>query len=413
MSVWKRIAAVVTGVIVSAGTAGCAEEFHGKPPLQQDVRFPIGLAVDVDRSTLLVANSNFDLAYEGSSIVAIDVETNRFRDAFVAMGSFPGELTLTSSPEGDSAWIYAAVRGDNSLTWFSTGTKGGKFSMLCNDEGDAELPECSGAHVVTEGAVPEETDGVWTDQDVELGTDPISVALLPGEPGSPDRILVASLRSGLISLLDLGADGAPKVVAQYQASMGVNGLAVDPVTGRIFVTSKYTPVVYRLAVVEAEKGPELHLERVIPLPSIYQSGDYGRGIATAQNGRYLLISYRAPAAILVLNGGDEELTIEQEMVKVIPVGRSPGYIRVFDSGQGGAETAYVMCFGDDKVWAIDTESLLPVDSINVGAGPYEMAALLTADMQRGYVSNFLGHTISVVDLDPASPYYHSQIAEIH
>jgi hypothetical protein len=413
MNGWKRLLAVVAGVVGLAGTMSCAEEFRGKPPLQGEVRFPIGLAVDTDRDTLLVANSNFDLTYSGASVVAVDVGTHAFRDAFVAMGSFPGELTLVNSAEHSAAFVYMAVRGDNTLTWFKTGTESGDYALWCNDEQDSSLPECSGSHVVVDGVVPLEVDDVWSDTDVTMGTDPLAVAVLPGRKGEPDRLVVAALKSGTVSLMEVGQAGAPVIVAQYAASQGVNGIAVEPVGRKIFLTSKYNAVVYRLSVEEGESGPTLGLERVIPLPGIIQAADFGRGIAVAGGGRYLLVSYRAPASLLVLDAGAADGSYEQEAVRMVPLGRQPGTVRVFPSGPGGREVAYVACFGDDVVWAVDMDTLLPSAEIAVGKGPYDMAVLLKDDVKRLYVSNFLGHTVSVIELDPGSPYFNRQIAEIH
>jgi YVTN family beta-propeller protein len=99
---------------------------------------------------------------------------------------------------------------------------------------------------------------------------------------------------------------------------------------------------------------------------------------------------------------------------MIPLGSKPANVRVFKSGLGGKEMAYLMGYGDDRVWVVDLDTLQPVAEIPVGAGPYDMtAALGEGSARRGYVSCFLGHRVAVIDLDPASPYYHTRIAEIH
>ncbi len=97
----------------------------------------------------------------------------------------------------------------------------------------------------------------------------------------------------------------------------------------------------------------------------------------------------------------------------MPLGSRPGNLQVLPSGPGGGDVAYVPCYGDDTLWAVDVETLLPLAIIPVGAGPYDVTAGYSDGLKRAYVTNFLDHTVSVVDIDPTSPYYHTQIAEIH
>jgi len=85
---------------------------------------------------------------------------------------------------------------------------------------------------------------------------------------------------------------------------------------------------------------------------------------------------------------------------------------VVPSGPDGSERAYVSCFDDDRVWVLDPETMLAVESIWAGEGPYAMAALVNDKVKKGFVSNFLDNTVSVIDLDPDSATYHTAIGEI-
>ena len=257
------------------------------------------------------------------------------------------------------------------------------------------------------------------EQDVTLGADPFALALLPGRLGVPDRIVSGSLRSGTVTLMEIVTEapdlraGYPRIVAQYDAVQGVHTLAADPVTGFIYVTNKYVPAIYKLGVEESVDGPSLSLKETVLLPSPFNTGDYGRGFAFAREGRFALVAYRTPPSVLVLDGGDDTQSFDQTTLKLVPVGAQPAHLRVYPSGPGGKELAYVVCHGDNVVWVLDTETFLPMAKIPVGGGPYDMAAVITDKLRRGYVSNFMDHTVSVIDLDPESPYYHTQIAEIH
>jgi DNA-binding beta-propeller fold protein YncE len=127
----------------------------------------------------------------------------------------------------------------------------------------------------------------------------------------------------------------------------------------------------------------------------------------------LLVAYRTPAGLVAIPASDENETFAQGPLTFVPLGARPGQVRVFPSGQDGREVAYVVCFGDDTVWMVDPATLLPLGRFSVGAGPYDMAAVLKKDVQRGFVSNFLDDTVSVVDLDPThDKTYHRQTGVI-
>lgn len=390
---------------------GCAEEFSGRPPLQGEFHYPIGLAVDSAANTLLVANSNFDLAYESGSLVAVDLENHSFIDAWLAIGSFPGDMVLVDSPDG-TVRGYLAVRGNDSLTWFSTGAADGQFALFCNDANDPESHKCSGSHLVTDGFIPAEEEGEDEDE-VDVGSEPISLALIPGRQGIPDRLVSGSLSTGDVTLLEIGPDGVPQIADQYGTLQGLNHIGVEPIQGQIYVSNRFFSVLYRLAVEETQDGPDLIYAGTVALPGPLSTANYARGMAFGAQGRYVLLTYRTPASVLVLDTVDANGSFSQNTLAMISVGGGPSRMLVLPTGPGGKELAYVTCFDDDKVWVLDLDNLVVKDQIAVGAGPYDMAVRLSGNQPRAYVSNFLDNTVSVIDLDPSSPYYHTQIAEIH
>lgn len=417
----QRTVSYLAIIALIALCLGCAEEFRGRTPIHDGIHYPVGLAVDEASGALLVANSNFDLTYDSASIVAVDLTTNTFLETWVSVGSFPGDMVLARPEGSERGYGYITVRGDNSLTFFTlSGTAGGNsgYALVCNDDDDPTQHRCTGDYVVKEGTLVTDEE-LGEEQDVTLGADPFALALLPGRLGVPDRIVSGSLRSGTVTLMEIVTEapdlraGYPRIVAQYDAVQGVHTLAADPVTGFIYVTNKYVPAIYKLGVEESVDGPSLSLKETVLLPSPFNTGDYGRGFAFAREGRFALVAYRTPPSVLVLDGGDDTQSFDQTTLKLVPVGAQPAHLRVYPSGPGGKELAYVVCHGDNVVWVLDTETFLPMAKIPVGGGPYDMAAVITDKLRRGYVSNFMDHTVSVIDLDPESPYYHTQIAEIH
>ena len=393
-------------------TVGCSEEFQGRPPVTADLHYPISVAVDEARGLLYIVNSNFDLAYRAGSVVSVDMDTNRFVEGHVAVGSFPGEFALVSGEGGLGMYGYLAVRGDNSLTWFEVADGSGDkaVSFLCNDDGDADDTDCSGDHVLTEGDyVDPETGDV---DEIDLGSDPFGVAHLPGTDGEPDRIVVGAMRGGELTLFDVGEGGRPVLADQQVLLSGLHTVAADPATGIVYVSNKGYPFLYRFEVEwDGERSTLTQLSSV-QLPAPYSSAQYARGLAFAGGGQFVLVAYRNPVGILVVHGADAAPEEAQNPVGFIPLDSQPGNVRVFPSGPGGSEMAYVPCFGTNKLWVIDVDSWLPSAIIEVGQGPYDVSAVMGEKM-RGYVTNFLDHSVSVLDLDPASPYYHTRIAEIH
>lgn len=390
---------------------GCAEEFSGRPPLQGEFHYPIGITVDQAENKLLVFNSNFDLAYESASLVTVNLDDHSFSDAWLAMGSFPGDIVFVSGDDG-SARGYFTVRGNDSITWFSAGQADGSYTLFCNDSNDPGLHKCTGTHVVSEGVIPDE-DELDGKLEVDLGSEPTTLALIPGTGDVPDRLVSGALSDGAVTLMDFDEAGAPVVVDQYSAIQGINHVAVDPFHSHIYVSNRFFSLLYRLQVEEGPEGPALDLMSTVSLPGPLSTANYGRGLAFAGQGRYVLLAYRTPAAVLVLDTVDDAEAFSQNTLALISVGGGPSRIRVLPTGPGGKELAYVTCFDDDKVWVLDLADLVVVDQIDVGAGPYDLAARLSDTEPRAYVSNFLDDTISVIDLDPTSPYYHTQIAEIH
>jgi len=163
--------------LLGAGIAlggGCYINNQGSPPPSNDFYFPTGLVVSPGRTALYVANSDFDLQYNGGTVQVIDltwlrpklhtllaglragksaveactaveapnpllVNTNHIQapgpctamnpvkaiKKFGGIGAFASGLVIASNPNRDpahpdatGAMLFAPVRGDPSITWF-------------------------------------------------------------------------------------------------------------------------------------------------------------------------------------------------------------------------------------------------------------------------------------------------------
>ncbi len=399
---------LTTVVLIVATMFGCAEEFQGRPPLTDGLHYPLATAVDQTTGRLYVINSNFDLAYRAASMVTYDLGTHELGGGSATFGSFPGSFLLAESTRSNARFGFLAIRGDNSLTWFNIEGSGDDLTFVCSD--DAGDPgNCGGSHVITEGIL-EQSGGTET---LTLGSDPYGLGFLPGDEGTPDRLMVAAMKGGQLSLLELDGEGLPVLVDRVTLATGLHSAGIDPATRIVYLTNKQFPLLYRFRVEEGPSGAELDKLSSVTLPAPFSSVQYGRGIAFADGGQRVLVTYRTPASLLFIDGADEVPELAQAVVTSVPVGAKPGIVEVARSGAGSAEIAYVPCYNDDTLWAIDVATATPVAVVHVGAGPYHVSTVISDEVKRAYVTNFLDHTISVVDIDPASPFYHTHIAEIH
>ena len=207
--------------------------------------------------------------------------------------------------------------------------------------------------------------------------------------------------------------GLPTLFDQMSVASGLHSVAADTFSRSFYVSNKSYPLLHRFGIRMDSGKPSLRKLDSVSLPSPFATSAFGRGLAVADNGRKLVVSYRTPSALMVVEGADATSDLSQSANHVIAIGSKPGNLRIAPSGPNGQELAYVPCYGEDRMWVVDLESYVPVAIIETGAGPYDVAVAFTDVVKRAYVSNFLAHTISVVDIDPASPFYHTSIAEIH
>lgn len=168
--------------------SGCYFPGAGLAPPTDQFYYPTGLVVSPGRTTLYVANSDFDLQYNGGTIQAIDLTKLRvslqglrgeinasigeLRDidcssahltaetnfvspspcssipltgliaARATIGAFASGLVLTPKSKTGTSRLFAAVRGDPSITWFdipddrdATSTSGGSSSTSSSSSG--------------------------------------------------------------------------------------------------------------------------------------------------------------------------------------------------------------------------------------------------------------------------------------
>src|SRR5689334_11633018 len=111
---WRALA--VGGAVVLA--AGCFTDNEGQSPPPDAIYYPTGLILSPGGTTLFVTNSDFDLQYNGGTILALDLTKLRERlkplsdalaantDLKAACGAFLGVDPLTKPVLNHSAILF-------------------------------------------------------------------------------------------------------------------------------------------------------------------------------------------------------------------------------------------------------------------------------------------------------------------
>jgi len=245
----------VTGALV----ASCFTGSDGLQPPTKSLYFPTGLAVSPGRTTLYVANSDFDLQYNGGTVQAVDlinlrrlarkavrglaanqsetelcaslkttpnltrtlhpgacaaVDYSQFVEAFATIGAFTSGLTMVSREGEPGARLFASVRGDPSVTYFDihddrvpdplnlASPCGSKFCLECQATGDDR--RCDPSHRIGEN--------IFTSQrGLLLPTEPTGVAAQVSAAG--DALLMPHQTTATASLVvnqwPTGGDATP------------------------------------------------------------------------------------------------------------------------------------------------------------------------------------------------------------
>jgi YVTN family beta-propeller protein len=430
-----RTAVLLTGVAL----AGCTASANAVEPPNNHIYFPTGMAVAPDDSVLFVADANSDLTYDSGSISVVDLdvvdmiasawttgqtvpsdctqdpnysetlvcpdtsEGFLLPDAGVRVGNFATDIAVqdTGAATGtNSLRLIVPTRGDPSVAWADY--DGTKLSCASTDE---SFPLCDDAHRLTYvqnnpniGELPPEPFNVFADS---LG----------------QFAVVTSLSTGDVTLIDSppGADAviADIAVGYFQpdpttgllSSSGVAGRPAGGAADIVYVGSANDDRVQTFTVGRPidDASPYLIPGDFFFLDEVGEnagSSNNTRGMRFNSDGSKLYMVNRNPASLQIYDTADGPDGYPLNVgTGASDICRNGSTLTVLDSGDG--DRAYVTCFQDGQVYVIDPTGLSTViDIINVGRGPYAIAAAPTR--KKIYVTNFLEDTIAVIDVSPTS-----------
>lgn len=427
----RGLHAFALALVLALGVTGCPATGDEVQPPDDQFFFPTGMDISPDQRHLFVANANSDLRYDAGSVLVVslaridaivdewlssaeppadrDCEVDLMipytlvcneREAVLAtagarIGNFVTDLRIQELAQEGMLRVFAAVRGDPSLTWIDWNGD----ELDCG--GSGEFPECDDDHRLQQlrgnpdlSGFPDEPFGLFVDS-------------------ANGYALVTHLTSGAVSLADAPPDGSPPVLADALGNL----FAPDPVTGvrgavgiagrmpgdpsdRIYVTSRTESRVQTLLVARPPGGyPALVPAEYFFLNRILPSSN-SRGIAFSATGERAYVVNRNPPMLHIVDTSMDEAGLpENELMTGVEICTQASNLAVADFGRG--ERVYVACFNQGQVWSVDPRGAVVDAIIDVGRGPH--AVIASPERQRLYVSNFLEDTVAVINLEGGVP----------
>jgi DNA-binding beta-propeller fold protein YncE len=396
----------------------CATGREGAPHPLDAIDYPVAVTADPSGEVLWVTSGNFDLAYGGGAVLALQLETLEFiPGAAFEVASFPGPVALFA-PGGTTAHAYVTSREQDAL-------------YHANVSGPAATPttSCEGGEPLKNGivrcpAVPE-VELVFESGEtaaLSVGPDPFGALAVPARVASvPDLLLSGAMVGGNLATYELDATGGPTLVGNLDLAEGLFAMAINPVNGRIYTASKDSGTVSVLEVRAPHPdetvdptNPWVHRVRDITIPRTGVA-DHARGVAVSADGGRLYVAFRGPPSLAVIDISlGEAGGAADKVLSKVPVGPDPGDVVVVPAAGGLPELVFVSCFAADRLDVVDPALGLVVGHVPTGDGPFGMAFVERPDLplRRLYVANFRSQTIGVVELAPESPYFLTEIAEV-
>ncbi|MCC6623422.1 MAG: hypothetical protein IT385_19335 [Deltaproteobacteria bacterium] len=414
---------VASVIAVALGLGACASDESNTPHPNDRLGYPLSVTADPGAGLVWVVSGNFNLAYRSAAVLAIDVETNTFvPELAFETGAFPGELALLErGGRAVAAYItsraedrlYVATFGGDDPTRPEVSCPGGKTS--------GDILRCPGSKAIERTRV-ETADG---EVELTLGSDPFGALVVPSRaPSEPDLLLTAAMNDGRLATFSLGEDGTPTLIGGADFVDGLYGLAQSPATGRVYGTSKLANVLSTFEIAprfDASKPGQDALDPVNPWVTLAGSvtipepraNDRARAVAVSRDGTRLYIAYRAPDSLVIvdvadtLSGGQRARVLHK-----VALDTDPNDLVVVPDASGEGELVYVSCFGADRVEVVDPLTGRIVGGIYTGDGPSGLAYFANERMRRLYVALFEDDAVGIIELDPTSPYYHTEIGEV-
>ena len=399
---------------------GCESNPEGASPSVEQLDNPISIAAHPDGRYLYISNAGFERKFTRGSVNVYDTEQHRFLSNVVAdVGLFSGQVV--TRPYSDEEGVrrvsgLTVTRDPSTLVQFSIdAAKGDNAKHIASIKTDTDF-----------GGSP-------------FAAAPYSIAV------DDDGIMVTHLNSGVLSRWHEDPKKPERVVFGCSLNLpeGASLVARHPSTGHWYVTDRLggrIQIVEEQAAESVSSGDTLNTGcSLIVVGSIELNTVSTRGLGFSADGSLLYVSSVVEEAIRIYDTTvGRNGVARRTLLHIQPVGSSPGSLTVagcrpcecISSAPGascpqnpqreggpldavGEGLVYISTYGDGHLVVFDPSSMSVVARIDVGDTPQDMAIMKNSQGQvLGYVTNFKGNSISIVDLTPGSESRFSLIAVV-
>jgi DNA-binding beta-propeller fold protein YncE len=410
--------ALLTPGFVALASAGCFLDTAGVDPTPKALNFPTSIVLAPPRAAgeaapyAFVVNSNFDLRYNGGSVLTLDLA--RLDAAIGACGDTPctladpgavvpegGEVITGSFPGGvalssDGRRLYAPFRSDGSLTYIDVNPATGALSCRA---GGAVGGRC-------EDAFRRGDESIASQRGETMPGDPSRLLLRPLPDPAAGDLLVVLDRSGKASLFvdrpGAAANEAPKLIDVVDGlPANAVGLAYDAASETVWVSSANSSPTARLAKLGIALDARASAERsyLFRAGEVRLSGlDDGLDVRDlVLDGDKLYVLSRRPQAVVAI-----DLARAGEGAGDLPISRviglDVGASRLLAATVGGRRYLFATCYDGRTLFVIDAETGAVADVVRGFSGPFEV--VVDEVRARALVTDFRNSVVRVVDLSP-------------
>jgi hypothetical protein len=323
----------------------------------------------------------------------------------------------------DGSRLFLPIRGEDPqdhLLWIDVADLGGgKVDLRCDDScdasGDCAAFDCDSGHRVDFSerlgrGLPEQPFAVLVDR--QQG----------GDYAGQDWVFVTHLAGGEVSFFrSTPTPGGPVVLSDYRGgffdsnSSVVGAFALAPTTpgdaenNPIYVSSRTNSVIASFVI---RDGQSIVRGERVPMRGASPGGDV-RGIGLSPDGKTLYAISRDPSALVALDLSEKNGQPRNEALWVVEVCAEPSVLQLAPkpaSSDPNAQLAYVVCFGEESIFVVDTELARLEGRIETGAGPNQL--VIDSKRKRAFITNFVENTIGVIDLDPTHATFNRMVLRI-
>jgi hypothetical protein len=406
-------------------------------PALDRLRQPTGLAPSPDGRWLFVTNGNWDLEERAGTLMVLDlVQLHAELAAGDCEAGDDVELACEEAPLVADALVLGDGLGNVAVD--EPAGAGGPLRLL--------LPQRAPAAVVWVDVQGGGEPRLECGQTATTGCDDVHVLRTLAEdpttglPRDPARVVldregyrfayVPHLLEATLSLVALDGERGPEITdiqgeffAADPFDIGIaGGFGVaqricdpaDPPTASrdctrpyLYSTHRYAPALRAFTVRPGEQqiDPGGNIGLDVANPGVVESQPFMADLAfedPEQRASLLVLQTAPPTLARVDTTLDENGAPHNDVIGTVSLCENPNHL-VVHRPEGAEPLALVTCFDDGLVAVVGLGSFRLLTTIEVGAGPNEIA--IDVGRQQAYVADTRSDTISIISLDRASPSY--------